>query len=168
MRTSKIERGAAGASAAPRLEQTPMVIAPYIILDLTLRRGSRAVEAMRLFDAIAADNAAGVEDRVAWVAPTTIPMMHYFSRVGPHSDADARDVTASLLQLFRVAPLVNKDFDDALSYYFKEFEYDDAIQFVTCQRVGAKFLVTRNNFGHVKRAPVHRRTAGEMLPFFRK
>jgi hypothetical protein len=159
MRTSKSE------GDAPRLTRTPMVIAPDIILDLVEgRRGS--AEAMQLFDAIAADDAAGIVDREAWVAPTTIPMLYYLSRSGPHADAVAKDVTRSLLQLFRVAPLDNHDYHDAL--FISDYEFDDAIQFVTCRRVGAKFLVTKNHYGHVKRAPVHRRTAAEMLPFFRR
>jgi hypothetical protein len=33
--------------------------------------------------------------------------------------------------------------------------------------VGAKYLVTRDDYG-LKRTPVPRRTAGEMLPLFRQ
>ena len=160
MPTSNAEEG------APHLKKTPMVIAPDIILDLLLGRRDRSTEAMHLFDAIAADNAAGIEDRMAWVAPTTIPMIHYFSRGGPHAPAVASDITIALLQLFHVASLDNQDYFEAL--FFSGIEFDDAIQFVTCRRVGAEFLVTRNNHGHKKRAPVNRRTAAEMLPFFRK
>jgi hypothetical protein len=69
------------------------------------------------------------------------------------------------MQLLYVAPLNNQDHYDALA--FSDFEYEDALQFVTCRRVGAEFLVTRNHFG-VKRAPVKRRTAAEVLPFFRR
>jgi hypothetical protein len=38
---------------------------------------------------------------------------------------------------------------------------------VTCRRVGAKYLVTGKDYG-VKRAPVHRRTAAEILPIVRR
>ena len=74
-------------------------------------------------------------------------------------------VTADLLRLLRVASLDNHDYYDALG--LRNFEYEDALQFVTCRRVGAEFLVTRNDFG-AKRWPVKRRTAAEVLPFFRR
>jgi hypothetical protein len=78
----------------------------------------------------------------------------------------AKMVMGDLLRLLAVVPLAGDDYYEAL-FVKGDFEYDVALQFVTCRSVGAKYLVTRNDFG-VKRAPVHRRTAGEMMPFFRK
>lgn len=163
MRGSAASDARAEDEGAPRLVRTPMVMAPDIILDLIFNRpGSR--DAAMLFDAIAADVEAGVDLRPAYIAPITVPLVYYLAR-GPQGPTYAASTTSDLLRLLRVAPLDNVDHDEALSFHGYEFE--DALQFVTCRRVGAKFLVTRNDFG-VKRAPVHRRTAAEMLPFFRK
>ena len=149
---------------APRLEQTPIVIAPDIILDLIYNRSDWATDAMLLFDAIAADIEEGKHLRPAWIAPITVTTIHYLAKRSGGFPA-AASVTADLMRLLYVAPLNNQDHYDALA--FKDFEYEDALQFVTCRRVGADFLVTRNDFG-VKRAPVKRRTAAEVLPFFRR
>jgi predicted nucleic acid-binding protein len=124
-----------------------------------------------LFEAIAADIEAGKrEQRPAYVAPITVPMMYYLASSGPAGAVHASGVIADLLRLLEVVPLNNQGYHDALfvSKLESTFEYEDAIQFATCRRVNAKYLVTRNNFGHVKRAPVDRRTAAEMLPFFRR
>jgi hypothetical protein len=153
-----------GKPAPPQLQRTPMVIAPDIILDLMFGRGARWTEqATMLFDAIAADILAGNERR-AYMAANTVTLIHKrtMDAAGP---GVARIVMHDLLRLLLVVPLSGEDYHEALS--FSDFEYDAALRFVTCRRVGAKFLVTRNDFG-VKRAPVHRRTAAEVLPFFRK
>jgi hypothetical protein len=172
MRTSRTEERDAGAERAPKLVRTAMVIAPDIILDLINRRGAqRTKEAALLFEAIAADIEAGKrEQRPAYMASITVPMMYYLASSGPAGPAYASGVIADLLRLLEVVPLSNQDYHDALFFgkFESAFEYEDAIQFVTCRRVNAKYLVTRNNFGHVKRAPVDRRTAAEMLPFFRR
>ena len=168
MRTSKAEAREAGAAHAPKLVRTAMVIAPDIILDLINRRErQRTQEAALLFEAIAADIEAGKrERRPAYMAPITVPMLYYLASSGPAGRVHSSGVIADLLRLLEVAPLNNQDYYDAL--FLSKFEYEDAIQFVTCHRVNAKYLVTRNHFGHVKRAPVNRRTAAEMLPFFKK
>jgi len=96
-----------------------------------------------------------VVKRPAWIAPITIPTVHYLAKRNGGFPA-AATVTADLLRLLRVASLDNHDYYDALA--FKDVEYEDALQFVTCRRVAASFLVTRSDFG-VKRAPAQRRTA---------
>lgn len=168
MRTSRSKQRAEGAAHSPKLVRTAMVIAPDIILDLINRRGQqRTTEAALLFEAIAADIEEGRhEQRPAYMAPITPPMLYYLAMSGTAGKVYASSVISDLLRLLEVVPLSNQDYHDAL--YLTKFEYEDAIQFVSCRRVNAKYLVTRNHFGHVKRAPVDRRTAGEMLPFFRK
>lgn len=142
-----------------------MVIAPDIILDLVLGREPYASDAARLFDAIATDNEAGVTTRQAYIASTTLPSVYarVLNRAGLGA---ARTVGHHLMQLLLVAPTDNHDYFEAVGLS-SGFELEEAMQFVTCNRVGAKYLVTREHFG-VKRTPVHRRTAAEMLPFFQK
>jgi hypothetical protein len=140
------------------------VIAPDIILDLIYDRSDWADHAMRLFDAIAADVEVHREDRPAYIAPMTVPMIYLLAQRSAGVPV-ARQVTSDLMRLLHVAPLGNYDYYDALS--FSGFEYEDALQFVTCRCVGSKFLVTRSSFGR-KRTPVQRRTAAEILPLFRK
>ena len=142
--------------------RTAFVIAPDIILDLI--KGNRgAGEAALLFDAIAADIVAGNDTRPAYIASITVPTISWLAKtsVGP---VNSGGILMDLLRLVKVASLNNADYQEALG--FTSVEYDEALQFVTCRVVGAKYLVTRNDYG-LKRTPVQRRTAGEMLPFFR-
>ncbi len=124
-----------------QLKRTPFVVAPAIILDLVQGRTKPAAEAQALFDAIADDVEQRIDTRVA------------------------RDVTRDLLSLLKVVPLHGSDYAEANGMAWK-YRFEDAIQFVSCRRIGATYLVTRNNF-QTQRAPVLRRTAAEMLPVFR-
>jgi len=141
------------------------VIAPDIILDLIYDRSDWADYAARLFDAIARDVEAGREDRPAYIAPLTVPMMYIFAQRSAGIPV-AKQITADLMRLLHVAPLGNYDYYDALSLMHK-FEYEDALQFVACRCVGANYLVTRNTFDR-KRTPVHRRSAVEIMRLFRR
>ena len=143
---------------------TPIVIAPDIILDLIYSRGEWADHAARLFDAIDADVEAGREDRRAYIAPLTVPMMYLLARRSAGIPV-ARQITGDLMRLVRVAPLGNYDYYDAL--WLTDFEYEEALQFVACRRVGANYLVTRDRSNR-HRTPVERRTAREIMPLFRR
>jgi hypothetical protein len=143
--------------------RTPIVIAPDIILDLVMGRGGAGHAAELLFDAVAAGLETAADRWPAYVAPTTITTVHYLAKRGA-GPTNAGRITSDLLRLVRVAPLANEDYAEAL--HIGGYAYEDAIQFVTCRRVGAKYLVTGNDFGGVKRAPVRRRTAAEMLALF--
>jgi hypothetical protein len=148
---------------SPRLGRTPIVIAPDVILDLIGPRSERRYEAAMLFDAIAADVEAGNDQRPAYIAPVTVPLIHYLAREG----GDARQalgVTVDLLRLLHVAQLANEDYAEA-ALQFHNFAYEDAIQFVTCRRVAAKYLVTSADYG-VLRMPVRSRTAAEVVGWF--
>jgi hypothetical protein len=151
-------------SGATALSRTPIVSAPDIILDLIYDRSDWADDAMRLFDAIAADVERDRQDRPAYIAPITVPTVYLLAQRSAGIPV-ARQVTGDLMRLLHVAPMNNYDYFDALSLF--RFDYEDALQFVTCRCVGSKFLVTRNSFDR-KRTPVHRRTAAEILPLFRK
>lgn len=143
---------------------TPLVIAPDVVLDLVLGRsgGARAAEA--LFEAIAMDVENTIELRPAYVAPTTPSLVHHVCSGGRDRANAAYAVVADLMRLVRVAPLSNAEYMEAATW---SIDFDSALQFVTCRRVGATYLVTREDFG-MKRAPVARRTPAEVLPLFRK
>ena len=154
---------------AARLERMPIVLAPDAILDLMIDGAgpARRHAAVALFEAIAADVESGKDERPVYIASITVPIIfHHARRSGPGGFGLARDVIRDLLCLCRVADLRNEDYLKALQ--FRKYELEDALQFVTCRKVNARFLVTRRRFGGVKRAPVFRRTAGEMLALFRR
>ena len=143
---------------------TPVVIAPDVILDLIYNRSDWGKEAARLFDAIAADVDVGREDRRAYIAPLTASMIYLLARRSAGIPA-ARQITADLMQLVHVAPIGNQDYYDATA--FTDFDYEEALQFVVCRRVGATYLVTRNRPDR-RRTPVERRTPREIMPMFRR
>jgi hypothetical protein len=145
--------------------ETPIVIAPDVIMDMLYGRGADGVDALMLFDAIAQDNDAGVTTRRAYIASTTLPEVYAEMLKGPGMGV-ARKVGAYLLRLVTVVPARNQDYSEAVSLS-SDFELSEAMQFVACRAVGAKYLVTKEDFG-VKRSPVHRRTPAAMLPFFRR
>jgi hypothetical protein len=142
----------------------PLVIAPDVVLDLVLGRGGGAREAEALFEAIAADVEDAIELRPAWMAPTTPSLVHHVCSGSRDRAHAAREVVTDLMRLVRVAPLGNADYAEAATL---GLDLDSALQFVTCRRVDAKYLVTREDFG-MKRAPVARRTPAEVLPLFRR
>ncbi len=142
-----------------------MVIGPDIVLDLVFARGRDARSAVMLFDAIAADTAAGVTSRRAYVAPTTVTEV-YAIVLHEAGVGKARQVTWRLLDLVQVAPAGKSEYQEAVSLS-SDWELAEALQFVACRSVGAQYLVTNEDFG-VKRAPVLRRSAAEMLPLFRR
>ena len=145
--------------------ETTMVVAPDIILDLVFAREENAFEAARFFDAIAQDVTAGVTTRKAYVAQTTLPDVHA-AVLQAGGLGTARDVVRRLLKLVTVAPATNDDYREALGWS-SDVDFSDAMQFATCQAVKAQFLVTNEEYG-MKRAPVQRRSAAEMLPLFKR
>ena len=145
--------------------ETPMVIAPDIILDLVFARERKAFDAARLFDAIAQDVVAGVTKRKAYVAQTTLPDV-YATVLDAAGMGSAQMIVYRLLKLVTVAPTTNEVYREALGWS-SNVELSDAMQFATCEAVKAQFLVTNEEYG-MKRAPVNRRSAAEVLPLFKR
>jgi len=81
------------------------------------------------------------------LALITLPMLFYLAS-GPVGRVHTSGVIADLLRLLEVVPLTHRDYYDAL--FLSKFECEDALQFATCWRVNAKYLVTQNHFGHAK------------------
>ena len=147
---------------APALQHTPFVIAPDVVLDLVLGRHG-CDEAEALFEAIARDLEEPTDLRPAWIAPSTVSIVHHLAGGSRDRRNEAGPIVRDLLALVRVAPLRNADYLEAA---LMPLDFDSAIQFATCRRVGARLLVTREDFGK-KRTPIARRTAAEALPLFR-
>lgn len=145
--------------------ETRMVIAPDIILDLVFARKEKAFEAARFFDAIAQDVSAGVTARKAYIAQTTLPEV-YRIVVDAAGLGTARMMAYRLLKLVTIAPATNEVYFEALGWSL-DVDLEEATQFATCQAVQAQYLVTNEEYG-MKRAPVHRRSAAEMLPLFKR
>jgi len=153
---------------APKLRKIPMVLAPDIILDLigTSATPERSRDAELLFDAIVADIEQHNDERPIYVCSITVPIIYYqCERSGPSGKGVARSVMDDLLHILRVVEMSGEDYYSAI--FFKDFEYEDALQFLACRRVNAKYLITNRSFGGKRRTPTYRRTAGEILPLFR-
>ena len=148
-----------------RRGETAFVIAPDVILDVVFKRGRPAVDAVKLFDAIALDAESNVRSRPGYVAPTTLTEV-YAEVLEAAGMGSAQTVLHSLLRLLIVAPTRNAELSGALQWA-STVELSEGILFATCQSVGARYLVTNDDFG-LKRCPVERRTAAEMLPLFRE
>ncbi|MEX2177128.1 MAG: hypothetical protein WD801_00365 [Gemmatimonadaceae bacterium] len=146
-----------------QITPTPIVVGADVIMDLVGIGGRRGNGAEELFEAIAADVESGTMRVPAWISPLTVPLLYHLSDSRPRS-AVSFGVVQDLLRLVRVAPLDNMDYLSAL--YFSDVDFEDAIQFVACRRVGARYFVTSKHFD-VKRAPAERRTPMAVAPLFR-
>jgi predicted nucleic acid-binding protein len=106
-----------------------------VLLDVVLRRAPWAADAARVLDIIARGLAQG------FVASHAITTVHYIIE----RDVDrntAASAVADLLEALDVVALESSDFHRALAMNLADFE--DAVQVAACLRVGADYLVTRN------------------------
>ncbi|WP_420127803.1 PIN domain-containing protein [Longimicrobium sp.] len=106
-----------------------------ILLDFLQRRPGFVKPAAALFAAIEKKRATG------YVAGHTITTIYYILR---RSEGAAAAVSAvsNLLEVLEVVPVQRKDFVRALALGWRDFE--DAVQAVCADKVGADYLVTRN------------------------
>jgi len=146
------------ASEASIATETPtgVLLDTNILLDVILDRNPWAEEATVLLDVIAKRRAPGY---VASHAVTTV----YYIVERAEGRATAITAVSDLLELLEVVPLEGADFQRALALGLKD--YEDAVQAAACLKVGAKFLVTRNE-RDFKGAPVTPRSAAEVLALF--
>ena len=149
--------------AGTDVTRTPIVIGADVIMDLVGIGRRRALGAEELFDGIAADVESGDPEVPAWISPITVPLIYYLIG-GAGGPGAAEGIVTNLLRLVRVAPLTNADYVEAT--HLRDFEFEDAIQFVTCQRVGARYFVTAKAFD-AKRLPVQRRAPLAVSTLFR-
>jgi predicted nucleic acid-binding protein len=125
-----------------------------VVLDVILARNPWMGDAASLLSAIEEGRAEG------YVAGHTITTIHYI--VAKEKDRRvAATAVADLLRIVHAVPLGDVDFQQALVLGLADFE--DAVQAAAALRIGADYLVTRNeqDFREIH-VPV--RTAGEVLP----
>lgn len=106
-----------------------------ILLDFLQRRPGFMKPAAELFAAIETRRAVG------YVAGHTITTVHYIMRRSDGAVAAASAVS-HLLQVLEVVPVERQDFIRALGMGWKDFE--DAVQAVCADKVGADAIVTRD------------------------
>jgi predicted nucleic acid-binding protein len=137
------------------VDATPITVLvdTNILLDVILDRDPWANDATALLDKIASDEAHGY---VAGHAVTTI----YYLVERARGRAAATTAMSDVLDILTVVPLEGTDFQRALSLGLDG--YEDGLQAAACLKVGARFLVTRNE-RDFKGAPVTPRSAAEVL-----
>jgi len=145
---------AAASSASPAATTAPILLLDTnVILDVVLARQPWEADATRLLDRAARGDARGF---VAGHAVTTI----YYIVERVRDRATAVTAVADLLQVLDVVELGRADFQRALALGLRD--YEDAVQAAACLRIGARYLVTRNE-RDFKGAPVTPRSPGEVL-----
>ena len=127
-----------------------------VLLDVILDRSPWADDATVLLDVIARRQARGY---VAGHAVTTV----YYLVEREKGRAIATTAVSDMLDILDVVPLEATDFRRALALGLKD--YEDAVQAAACLKIGARFLVTRNE-RDFKGAPVSPRSASEVLALF--
>lgn len=106
-----------------------------IVLDVILQRQPWALEAAQLLAAIERGKATG------YVAGHTITTAHYVTAKAQDRSI-AGTAISDLLRIVDVAPVERADFHQALALGWTDFE--DAVQAVCALKIGADYIVTRN------------------------
>lgn len=124
-----------------------------IVLDVILARTPWVHEAAPLLSAVEEGRAEG------YVAGHTITTVHYIVSKAKDRHVAATAVT-DLLRFVHAVPLGDADFQQALVLGLADFE--DAVQAAAALKVGADYLITRNE-QDFRGISVQIRTAGEIL-----
>ncbi|MGI8548911.1 MAG: PIN domain-containing protein [Gemmatimonadaceae bacterium] len=130
-----------------------LLIDTNVILDVILAREPWAKDAAALLDLIERGQAEGY---VASHAITTVDYVVARSR----GRGIATTAVSDLLRLLPVVPLETADFQHALVLGLAD--YEDAVQAAASRKIGADYLVTRNN-KDFREAPISPRSPGEVL-----
>lgn len=124
-----------------------------VVLDVVLAREPWAAEAALLLDACARGRARG------FLAGHSITTVYYIvQRDGTR--ALATTAVSDLLEMLTVVPMDASDFQRALALGLAD--YEDAVQVAACLKVGAQYIVTRNQRDY-KGAPVRTYAPGQAL-----
>jgi predicted nucleic acid-binding protein len=107
-----------------------------VLLDVLLDREPWSEAASALLSMIESEAAE------AFVAPHTLPTIHYIVARARDRKVAVAAVT-DLLRIVEVATLTKTDFQEALAVGIPDFE--DAVQTTAALRIGADYLVTRND-----------------------
>lgn len=106
-----------------------------VLLDLVLAREPWAGSAAQLLAAVESGQAEGL------VAGHTLTTVHYIVEQ-QEGRGKALQALTDLLRLVEVVPIEKPDFHQALALDIKDFE--DAVQAAAALKIGADYLVTRN------------------------
>lgn len=106
-----------------------------VVLDVVLARQPWCVDSAKVLDAIEAGDAAG------FVAGHTVTTVHYVIRKALGLP-DAAAAIAALLRILEVVPVEKADFFHAAALSARDFE--DAVQMVCALKIGADYIVTRD------------------------
>lgn len=127
-----------------------------VLLDVLLQRDPWAEPAASLLSRVERGEATG------FVAGHTITAIHYVVSRARDGQA-AAEAVADLLRFLEVVPVEKADFNQALVLPTDDFE--DAVQAAAAMKVGADYIVTRDEkgFGGLSIPPVN---SGEVLSLF--
>jgi predicted nucleic acid-binding protein len=132
---------------------TVLLLDINILLDVLQRRHGFVKPAAALFAAIEKKQVVG------YVAGHTITTAHYILRRSDGAAAAASAVS-NLLLVLQVVPVERQDLMRALAMGWSDFE--DAVQAVCADKVGADYIVTRD-LHDFRGSPVAVRTPSEVL-----
>ena len=124
-----------------------------IVLDVVLARAPWAGEASRLLSAAEQGHVEG------YIAGHTVTTIFYIVAKGKGCQT-ASTAVSDLLRFLHVVPLGDADLQQALVLGLRDFE--DAVQAAAALKIGADYLVTRNE-RDFQGIPTPIRTAGEVL-----
>jgi predicted nucleic acid-binding protein len=153
-----VTAGPRSPSEATQTAPVSVFLDANVLLDVILDRTPWADDATTLLDVIANGYARGY---VAGHAVTTV----YYLVEREKGRSAATTAVSDLLDIVDVVPLEGTDFQRALALGLKD--YEDAVQAAACLKIGAGFLITRNE-RDFKGAPVTARSAAEVLVLFPK
>lgn len=149
----KRDRVLEGSPDASPFTSISVLVDTNVILDVVLERQPWADVATLLLEHSARGDVHG------FVAGHTITTIFYIVR-RERGRSVAMSAVGDLLTIVDVVELGRADFHRALALGLEDFE--DAVQAAACLRVGARYLVTRNEKDY-KKAPVTPRSPGEVL-----
>jgi predicted nucleic acid-binding protein len=128
-----------------------------VVLDFALKRLPWGEDARDLFAHIERGKAAG------YLAPHTVATAHYL--IGRAENRQIADTAISgFLRIFDVAPVSRTGLQQALALGWRDFE--DAVQAVCAEKVGADFIVTRD-LKDFRGSTVPAREPSALLPLLR-
>ena len=107
-----------------------------VVLDVMLRRDVFYPASRAVFDIVEAN------DTSAFVSAVSMTTIFYILRKFKQNIADVYSLMDDLSALFTIAPVTESTITDAMALRWKDFE--DAVQFMSAQGVGAECIVTRN------------------------
>lgn len=112
------------------------VLDTCVVLDVLQAREPFADDALRVLQAVSDEKFVGI------ITAKAITDIYYILRRTLHDDEQVRTYIRKLYSLFEVADTFALDCEKAL--YSETKDYEDAVMIATAERVGADYIITRN------------------------